>query len=321
MKKLTLFSTLLLFVVAANAQYDINYTFWNTAMNPNNDNAKAIKKAGLKSVNVVSYEPDADDTAETLQNVLFNRYDADGRVAYISETEGGNRYTEYAYDKKGRVTKYTSAPGFWIDFEYDKKGIKIKHRDTIKNRWDAVKNLFTSVSPLDTQYHYFNKGGKLEKHVRVHREANYAKGFFYSDTTYYTYDKKDNLSSFKFIELNKFGDTIAVSTGEYTYNKKGVLTKAIVKHYSSESNLVDEKTGKWLPELEEEYTYAVSAKSGRVVTHSYVSKKNYRYGGSINTDTNFIDEGYTYSPDGLLIGASRSVNPGVVTQRVYTYTK
>lgn len=321
MKKLTLFSTLLLFVVAAKAQYDINYTFWNTAMNPNNDNAKAIKKAGIKSVNVVSYEPDAEDTAETIQNVLFNRYDADGRLAYISETDGGSRYTEYAYDKKGRVTKYTSAPGFWIDFEYDKKGIKIKHRDSIRNRWDAAKNLLTATSPLDTQYHYFNKEGKLAKHVRVYREANFAKGFFYSDTTYYTYDKKGNLSSFKFIELDKFGDTVAVSTGEYTHNKKGVLTKAVLKHYSSESNLVDEKTGKKLPEFEEEFSYAISAKSGRVVTHSYVSKKNYSYGGTINTDTNFIDEGYTYSPEGLLIGASRSVNPGVVTQRIYTYAK
>lgn len=321
MKKLTLFSALVLFAVAANAQYDINYTFWNTAMNPGNDNAKAIKKAGFKNVTVVSYEPDAPDTAETIQNMFFNRYDADGRIAYVSETDGGSRYTEYAYDKKGRVTKYTSAPGFWIDFEYDKKGIKIKHRDTIKNRWDAAKNLFTSVSPLDTQYHYFNKEGKIEKHVKVYREAEFAKGFFYSDTTYYTYDKKGNLSNYKFIELNKFGDTVAVSTGEYTYNKKGVLTKATVKQYSSEANLVDEKTGKKLPEIEEEFSYAVSAKSGRVVTHSYVKKKNYSLGGSINTDTNFIDEGYTYSPEGLMISASRSANPGVVTQQMYTYTK
>lgn len=323
MKKLT--TLLLAIMVAAScfAQYDETFTKVNAMLYPDNSFAKQIKKQGYTSLHVIGYEPDARDTSETIFSDLFQKYDAKGRLVYISaDKEGSNQpTTTYSYDEKDRVNKYTynsgKKPAETYEFEYDKKKglINIKHTGEGAYTWVDSTGLLIAITELDTQHFYFDKKEiRITRYMRKYREAGFAKGFFYTVNTAYTYDKKGNITNYKKVETDKFSDTMSVETGEYTYVKKK-LTRAVQLFYNY-SEFRREQA-----QIAEDHSYSYDKKSGFLFNHSHNHKKYYSMGGELMNDASFIDEMYTLTKDGLKIRASRSYDPGVVRALIYNYGK
>jgi hypothetical protein len=320
MKKIPLLLSFILIVATAQAQYHTNFAFWNNGLNPDNGNAKIIKKEGIKTLTILAYEPDADDTASTITNEGYIQFDEEGRKTNVTNIGKDAPFTKYTYDKKGKVLKFSysfgKTPEQAFEFEYDKKkGFKtVNHTGQNKITYDMEKSLLAGITETDTQYLYFNKKAMPEKYSHGYRKSDFAPGFYYSDTIYYTYDKKGNLASYKAVTIDKFGDTVSLETGVYTYNKKKALTSAIIKKYDMEKS-------RTFPTTEENHTYAISAKSGRLVNYSKTIKQNYSMGGEMHTDTYFTDEIYSYGANGLELSKSVSNNPGVVRIYEYRYAK
>jgi len=306
--------------LGANAQYNDAYRTVETMLNPDNSDAKAIKKAGYKMVEVTGYEPDADDTSETIFKHSVKKYDENGRLIYISFYPDANSpYSAYVYDDDDRVVKYTEHSGGKdevFEFEYDrKKGFKnIKYTGSKNFRWvDSVSALIETTA-LDTQYFYFNEDLKLVKHARKLREDNYATGYYYADSTFYTYDKKNNLTAYTYISVNPFGDTVAREQGVYTYNKDRQMSTAVIK-------LFDHSFRSNLPKKRYEHTYAYAKKSGRLVNHSMIVYSYYSIEDKMTNDQSSIDNLYTYDKAGLPVKMASSSDPGVVINYIYVYTK
>lgn len=306
--------------LGANAQYNDAYRTVETMLNPDNSDAKAIKKAGYKMVEVTGYEPDAEDTSETIFKHSLKKYDEEGRLVYVSYYPEANApYSAYAYDEDDRVIKYTehaNGKDEVFDFEYDKKkGFKnIKYTGSKNFQWVDSLSALIETTPLDTQYYYFNKDLKLVKHSRKMREENYAAGYYYSDSTFYTYDKKDNLVSYTYTSVSKLGDTVAKETGEHSYNKDRKLNRVMVKLY-------DYSFRTHQPKKRYEHTYAYAQKSGRLVNHSMILYSYYSIEDKMTNDQSSIDNQYTYNKAGLPVKMASSSDPGVVINYVYVYSK
>lgn len=319
MKKLTALFVALFATITAFSQFDESFGFINTMLHPDNSLAQALKKGGYKSLQAVGYEPDAPDTSKTVFTEYTKKFDGEGRLAEIITD---NTLKTYQYDEKGRVVKYTWGPAdrpakSSFEFSYDKKkGLtNIAYTGLDKYKWIDSTGILMLVSAMDTQYFYFDKKEiRLVKHVRTYSESGWAKNFSYTAATVYNYDKKGNMTHYKMVEKSTLGDTSRIETGVYEYDKKTGLTKAAQQRYDSDLGLSD-------PITSDVHLFAYNKKTKTLFNHSHYYKKFYRYGGEMRNDSQFTDEMFNYSADGVLTIGTRSHDPGVVLAFIYTYGK
>tara|TARA_B110000285_G_scaffold235604_1_gene318577 strand:+ start:902 stop:4846 length:3945 start_codon:yes stop_codon:yes gene_type:complete len=190
------------------------------------------------------------------------KYDNNGNVEEI-DVENGKSVKQYEYDNDNNLTRYTDPEGNVTLFSYDSDEnlteIKDAYGNSIYYNYDSHGQLLSVVNQegITVDYTYEIDGAV----ATINAPENLTSSFSYDGinrlesktvgalTSYYDYDKNDNLTSFT--------NTGGYTTG-YDYDKNDNITtitntKSIVTEfeYNTKDQVVSEKFGN----LEKEYRY------------------------------------------------------------------
>lgn len=310
-------------LISANAQFDYNYSFWSNAMHPDNSDAEIIKKMGYTNMLAVEYDATADDTTETIKEIIFVKYDKEGRAVFYAPNKNGKGlpYGKYEYDGKGNVKKYTYQEKYFgsqtqypeevYEFEYDKSGLNtIKYKGHKNYKWEGKNRRLQFISKKDTVTYAFDSTGNLLKFHYIYKTD---KNGIETKTTHYTYNKTGSILSYHYVKSTLKQDTIEFIKTNYKYDFNNALVSTHVERYSYGE-------GTKFLNREEDYNY-INDEKGRTLSLETSSSSFYEQDGEEMTDFYGGSIGYIYSTVGLLIKKEVYNDPGFETVEVFKYSK
>lgn len=323
MKKIITLIVIGFITITVSAQFDINYSFWNTAIHPDNSNAEAIMKTGYTNMLAVEYDATADDTAETIKEIKFLKYDKTGRIIFAApnKTGKGVPFGKYEYGTNGKVKKYTYQEKYYgsqtqypeevYEFVYaENKLLTIKYKGHRNYKWSEAERKLQFTSPKDTVVYNFDSTGNLTKFYNKYLTD---KNGIETKTTHYTYNKNGKILTYDYVKRNQKQDSVEYITTKYNYSYDSLLAFIHTERYSYDDG------AKYL-NREEDFNFTNDEK-GRFLGLESAASNFYIQEGEEMIDFYAGSVGYTYTTEGLLSKKEVYSDPGFETIEVYNYSK
>jgi hypothetical protein len=196
----------LLISISTHAQY-----YYKDITGPNQTTEKAakLKRQKIHSVNVVSYEPDGELTADFNGNQTISADYSRITTSFKTPLSGESELTTY-FDKSGRLIKSVDT----ADGSYSESQYYYNDNGTLSK----ITNISTSAgnkSEKEDHLWYYNASGKPEKMLRIKNNL---------DTTYVTFvlDEKGNVA-----EENIMRNNVSLPSYYYYYDDQNRLTDVV----------------------------------------------------------------------------------------------